>query len=224
MKPAFIKFGNDKKPHSAREEFVHALTHGVGAALAAVGLVFLVLKVLDLDSVSALLSVTLYAGCMVLLYVSSTLYHGSHKTSLQPLFKIFDHSAIYLKIAGTYTPIAIITLQTTLAIWVLAGVWIAAIIGVALKFTAFMRKAHKEKWLLSLLLYLAMGWSGLLLVFPLYQELPGGFGWIVAGGLSFTIGTIFYAIRSVPYMHAVWHMFVMAGSACHFVAIYVYVL
>lgn len=224
MKRALIKFGNDKEPHSAREEFVHALTHGVGAILAAIALVFLVLKATGLESVSAVLSVSLYAGCAVLLYVSSTLYHGAHKSSLQPLFKMFDHSAIYLKIAGTYTPIALITLQTTAAIWVLAGVWIAAIVGVTLKTIAFFRKAGHEKWLLSLLLYLAMGWSGLLLVYPLYQELPGGFAWIVAGGLSFTFGTIFYAIRSVPYMHAVWHLFVLAGSACHFVAIYYYVI
>ncbi len=219
-----IKFGNDKMPHSASEEFVHALTHGVAAVLAAVALVFLVLKVTGLDSTSALLSVTLYAGCVVLLYVSSTLYHGAHQSPLQPLFKLFDHSAIYFKIAGTYTPIAIITLQTTMAIWVLIGVWGAAFVGAGLKLTAFMTKATKEKWLLSLMIYLAMGWSGVLLMQQLYEQLPVGFLWIVAGGLFFTVGTLFYAIRTVPYMHAVWHLFVMAGSACHFVAVYFYVI
>ncbi len=224
MRGTNIKFGEDKEPHTAAEEFVHALTHGIGAVLASIALVFLVLKVAGLNNTTAVLSVSIYAACVVLLYVASTLYHGFHLRPQQPFFKLLDHSAIYFKIAGTYTPLVVITLQTTLAIWILIGVWVAAIIGTAMKLFAYLRKAGKEHWLLSLSVYLAMGWSGIFMLKPLYEQMPGGLAWIVAGGLCFTVGTIFYAIRSVRYMHAVWHVFVMAGSACHFVAVYFYVL
>lgn len=224
MQTLRLEFGEDRGAHTASEEIVHALTHGLGAILASIALVFLVLKVAGLDDLTSTISVTIYAACVVLLYVSSTLYHGGYQSPHQPLFKLFDQSAIYFKIAGTYTPFAIITLQTTMALWVLIGIWGAALVGTAIRCTDFARDTGKANWLLSLFIYLAMGWSGVFVILQLYEQSPGGFAWVVAGGLCFTFGTIFYAIHNIRFMHAIWHVFVLAGSACHFVAVYFYVI
>lgn len=211
--------------YSPSEEVWHAVTHGIGAVLAAVALVFLILKAADVGGVSAMVAAALYGGFMLVMYVCSTLYHSFFKSRLQPFFKFLDHSAIYFKIAGAYTPFALITLPTTVGIWVMVGAWGAAVLGAGLKFKAYLNKSGKKFSPVSLILYLAMGWAGVLMIGELIDRLPGAaIWWLIAGGICYTVGAIFYALKRVPYTHAVWHVFVMAGSACHFVTIYVYVM
>ncbi|WP_417458387.1 PAQR family membrane homeostasis protein TrhA [Kordiimonas sp.] len=211
--------------YSPSEEVWHAVTHGIGAILAAVALVFLILKAADVGGISVMVAAALYGGFMLVMYVCSTLYHSFFKSRLQPFFKFLDHSAIYFKIAGAYTPFALITLPTAVGVWVMIGAWGAAILGAALKFRAYLNKSGKKFSPVSLLLYLGMGWAGVLMIGELMDRLPSAaIWWLMAGGVCYTVGALFYALKRVPYTHAVWHVFVMAGSACHFITIYVYVM
>ncbi len=213
------------RSYSPSEEAWHAVTHGIGAVLAAVALVFLILKAADMGGVSVMVAAALYGGFMLVMYVCSTLYHSFFKSRLQPFFKFLDHSAIYFKIAGAYTPFALITLPTTVGVWVMIGAWGAAVLGAGLKFRAYLNKSGKKFSPVSLLLYLGMGWAGVLMIGELMDRLPSAaIWWLMAGGICYTVGALFYALKRVPYTHAVWHVFVMAGSACHFITIYVYVM
>ncbi len=212
------------RPYSVREEFWHAVTHGFGIVFGIGAFVFLLMKVMGQDSVSVF-AVSLYAACMILMYSCSTLYHSMFKSKLQPFFKMLDHSAIYFKIAGSYTPFALITLPPTTGFWVMVGVWGAALSGTAFKLIAYIRKSGKKMSYVSLATYLAMSWAGVLMVPPLADVLPTtAINWLIAGGLCYTLGAVFYAIKSVAYFHVVWHVFVLAGSICHFIAIYFYVI
>ena len=213
------------RDYSAAEEAWHAITHGVAAVLAAVGLVFLIMKAAEVGGVSVMAAALLYGGFMVVMYVCSTLYHSFFQSRFTPFLKMLDHSSIYFKIAGAYTPFALITLPTTAGIWVMIGAWGAAVLGAALKFRGFLRQSAKKFSPVSLLLYLGMGWAGVLMIGELMDRLPtAAIWWLIAGGLCYTVGALFYALKRVPYTHAVWHVFVMAGSACHFITIYVYVM
>jgi len=213
------------RDYSLAEEVTHAVTHGVGALLAVAALVVLVMKAAHTGGAQEIVAVSLYAGFTIVMYLASTLYHSLFKTKARGFFKLLDHSAIYFKIAGTYTPFALITLPTTVGVWVMIGAWGAAVLGAALKARAFVRKAAKKFSPLSLGLYLAMGWAGVLMLGELRDRLPGAaIWWVVAGGLCYTVGAVFYALKRIPYTHAVWHVFVLAGSACHFIAIYEYVV
>jgi len=212
------------RPYSIREEILHAGTHGIGVLLALVALVFLVSKAMGQGGI-AVAAVSIYAGCMVLMYLCSTLYHSAFKSKYQPFLKMLDHSSIYFKIAGGYTPFALISLPTTIGLWVMAGAWAAALTGTIFKLVAYLRKSGKKFNWISLAIYLGMGWAGVLMISPLAAVLPSdAIFWLFAGGGCYTIGAIFYTIKSVAYFHAVWHLFVLAGSSCHFVAIYCYVV
>jgi hemolysin III len=208
--------------YTAAEEWVHAGSHGLGVALAACALVMLLLKA---DGTLQISAVAIYGGCMILMYLCSTLYHAAYNSAAQPFLKMLDHASIYFKIAGSYTPLALISLPTSTGLWVLAGAWAAALTGTVFKLTAFVKKSGRRLNYVSLAMYLAMGWAGLLMISPLSEALPdAAIYWLLAGGACFSIGAIFYAIKSVPYFHAIWHVFVLAGSACHFAAIYCYVI
>ncbi len=214
---------NILQQYSLREEILHAATHGVAALLSVVALVFLLMKV-DSGPVG-IVAVSLYGGAMIAMFTSSTLYHSLFATKAAGFFKMLDHSAIYLKIAGSYAPFALITLPVSTGVWVMVGAWGAAVLGISLKLRAFLKKTGKRFSLTSLLLYLAMGWAGILMIAPLSDALPPvAIKWIIAGGLAYTIGAVFYAMKKWPYTHVIWHLFVVAGAACHFVAIYRYVI
>lgn len=213
------------RDYSLGEEVAHAISHGVAALGAIVALIFLVIKAAEVGGATEITAVSLYAGCMVFMFTASTLYHSLFKTKARDFFKMLDHSAIYFKIAGTYTPFALVTLPATMGAWVAVGAWSAALLGTALKARAFVRKSAKKFSPLSLGLYLAMGWAAVLMMGELAARLPEvAITWIVAGGLSYTVGAIFYALKKIPYTHAIWHVFVVAGAACHFIAIYLYVI
>lgn len=210
------------RAYSVVEEWLHAGSHAVGAALAVVALVALLLKA---DGVTPIVAVSVYAGCMILMYACSAIYHGAYKSRFQPFLKMLDHASIYFKIAGSYTPFALISLPSATGLWVLAGAWVAAVAGTGFKLTAYLRKTGKKLSYVSLAVYLLMGWAGVLMIGPLSDVLPdAAIYWLFAGGVCFSVGAVFYAIKSVPYFHAIWHLFVMAGSACHFATIYCYVI
>jgi hemolysin III len=198
------------------EEIAHSVTHGLGAALSVVGLVLLVVRAVRADDPWRVVSFAIFGATMILLYVSSTLYHALRPPRARRVFKILDHSAIYLLIAGTYTPFLLVSLRGAWG-WSLFGVvWGLTAAGVVFK--AFFAGRYK---LLSTLLYLGLGWLIVVAVKPLLALVPAGaLGWVLAGGLAYSLGTVFYLWRAMKYHHAVWHVFVLAGTFCHFWAVY----
>jgi hemolysin III len=202
------------------EERANVATHGIGALLALAGLAVLVSSAARLGGVRLVASVSVYGTMLVLLYSASTAYHAAVSARARHLAKIIDHASIYLLIAGTYTPFTLVTMRGAWG-WSLFGtVWGLAALGVAAE--AFW--VYRPKWL-SAAVYLAMGWMIVLPGKYLVAALPtGGLVLLLAGGLCYSLGTIFYVMKRVRYMHAVWHAFVMAGSACHFFAVILYVL
>ena len=223
---AKARFANAaERAHTAAEEAWHAATHGIGVPLAVVGLVFLVLKASQTGGSTEVAAASVYGGSMVLLYLASTVYHAAFGSAFQPFLGALDHSAIYVKIAGSYTPFAVLTLEGGTGTAILIAVWAAAVLGIVFKLTAhFVSRIENFEWI-SLAAYIGMGWVGVLVIVPLFTNLPlAGFVWLIAGGLCFTVGAGFYAWKRPRYTHTVWHLFVLAGSACHFVSIYGFVL
>lgn len=202
------------------EEKLNAATHGLGASLALAGLFILVVASYLHGSVWHLVSFSIYGASLVLLYLASTLYHSFADAKLKYIFRILDHAAIYLLIAGTYTPFTLVLLHGTLGWTIFGVVWGLAVIGIV--FQVFFVTRFK---LLSTICYIGMGWLMLAFVKPMIAVLPAsGLAWLIAGGLFYTVGAVFYVYRWFPYNHAVWHLFVLAGSAAHFITILYYVL
>ncbi len=203
-----------------REELASALTHGVGAAAALAGGAVLI-ALAARDGTGWQLSAAIVFGiCLLLLYVASTLYHAVAHPVAKTRLKVFDHCAIYLLIAGTYTPFTLIGLRGTLGWSLFAAVWTLALAGVVFKL--FYTGRFK---LLSTLIYVAMGWLIMLAIKPVMAALDGWtLGWLIGGGLFYTLGTYFYHRESIRYSHAIWHLFCVAGSVCHYIAVMAQVL
>ena len=206
--------------YSLAEERINALTHGIGTALAVTGLVLLIVFAVMYGDIWHVVSFSIYGSTLVLMYLVSTLYHALRNRKAKDILKVLDHSAIYLLIAGTYTPFTLITLHGRLG-WTLFGVvWGLAAAGIVFKI--FFVKRFR---ILSTILYLLMGWLVISVVKPLVAGIPGpGLAWLVAGGLMYSSGTVFYIRKKKAFNHAIWHVFVMAGSVCHFLAVLLYVL
>lgn len=199
-------------------EVFNAITHGLGFLLSIAALVFLVRKGLEMGGVVEVTSYAVYGTTLILLYLCSTLYHSLTFTKAKQFMRILDHSSIFLLIAGTYTPYTLITISGRLGVLLTVIIWSIAILGVIYK-TLWFKKFQG----LSLWLYISMGWISLFFLNYLYRGLGlEGFIWLVAGGLSFTVGAIFYRMKYVPFMHVVWHLFVLAGTVCMFFSIYLY--
>lgn len=205
---------------SKREEIANAITHGIGAILSIAMLVLLIVFASIGGNVWHIVSVSIYGITMLLLYVSSTLVHSFPPGKAKDLFEIFDHSAIYLFIAGTYTPILLVPLRDTLG-WTLFGVvWGIAILGILFK--VFFVKRFV---VLSTVFYVLMGWLIILAWGPLTAEVPAaGITYLVVGGVMYSIGAIFYVWRSFTYHHMVWHLFVLGGSILHFFSVFFYII
>lgn len=205
----------DRREQSPREELANALTHGIGTALAIAALVVMIVFAALKGTARTVVSVTLFGSAMALLYLFSTLYHALRPGKAKRVFRVLDHAAIFVLIAGTYTPFCLVTLRGAWG-WSLFGVvWGIALLGISLKASLGLRW---EK--LSLLLYLAMGWVVIIAAYPLYQRLAmPGILWLLAGGACYTGGAAFYAWKRLPLNHAVWHLWVLAGSACHVVSV-----
>lgn len=208
----------DYNPH---EESINALSHAFGALLALLGAVALYSGSTGVLSTMQQLGLGVYATSLIVLFTSSALYHHSRQPRLRVRLKQLDHAAIYALIAGTYTPFLMISLAGhPKAEPLLIALWLVALLGVVFKLFFIHRFA-----VLSLLAYLVMGWAVLWVLPDVKQALPPyGFYLLLAGGVSYTLGSVFYAIKTIPYGHAIWHGFVLLGAALHFWAIYAYVL
>ncbi|WP_407408356.1 hemolysin III family protein [Peribacillus sp.] len=206
--------------YTKKEEVFNAITHGIGVLLSIAALVLLIIFSAHQGSASLIVISIIYGVSMLLLYVASTLVHSFPEGKLKDLFEIFDHSAIYIFIAGTYTPIMLLVIQGALG-WTLLGVvWGVAVVGVIFK--AFFVKKFLY---LSTILYIAMGWMIVLAWGPLTNTMPAaGIQLLIAGGLLYTFGAIFYVWRGFPFHHAVWHLFVLAGSVAHFFVVLLYII
>lgn len=203
--------------YSFAEELVNAITHGIGAMLSVAALTLMVVVA---NNGLALTSAIVYGSSMILLFLASTLYHAITHTPTKQVMKMLDHCAIYLLIAGTYTPFMLISLQGAWGYTLLSVVWSLAAVGICFK-VVFKQRFEK----LSLMTYLGMGWLVVVAMPEMISNVAfGGLVLIASGGVAYTLGAVFYAIKKIPFNHAIWHLFVLAGSVCHFLAVYLYVI
>jgi hemolysin III len=202
------------------EEVANSITHGVGLALSVIGLGVLIALACLYGSALHIASCSVYGATLVILYTASTLYHSFRSPRIKHIFKIIDHCAIYLLIAGTYTPFTLVMLRGGWG-WSLFGiVWMLSFVGIVFKLF-FVNKFQ----IISTIIYVLMGWLAIVAIKPMAQAMPlNCILWLLAGGLFYTIGVLFFAWHKIPYNHAIWHLFVIAGSLCHFCAVMLYVL
>ncbi|MDR5589816.1 PAQR family membrane homeostasis protein TrhA [Christiangramia sp. SM2212] len=214
--------GRIKKPkyYSPEEERLNIISHGVGFVLSIVALVLLILKANKLGDAKHLVSFIIFGASMVLVYAASTFYHSAKNHRLRIRLNILDHAAIYILIAGTYTPFALVTLDGMTGWTILWVVWGMALIGVILKL--FYAGRYQ---LLSTIMYVAMGWLIIFAINPLIENLSTeGIWWLFTGGIFYTIGAILFMQNRIPFNHAIFHIFVLLGTFAHFVSIYFYIL
>jgi hemolysin III len=209
-----------KKHYTLGEEIANSVAHGIGAALSIAALVVLVVLSLNTGDCVSVASFSIYGATLVVLYLSSTMYHSIANEKAKIVFRYMDHISIYLLIAGTYTPVALVLLGGVWG-WTLFGIiWGLAATGIVFKVLCFGR----HEWV-SLSIYVLMGWVAVVAAKPLMEVMPFGmFLWLLAGGLFYTLGVIFYVIEKVKYFHFIWHLFVMAGSVSHFFGIVFYLV
>lgn len=210
----------DVKFYTPLEERLNIASHAMGLVLSLLGLVLLLLRAIPYGNALNTVSVAIYGASMIALYAASTAYHSSTKPDIRRRLRVVDHASIYVLISGTYTPFMLITLKGAIGWTLFAITWGMALTGITLKlfFTGRFN-------LLSTLMYVFMGWLIIFAIKPMIAAMPpGGMTWLVAGGLAYTFGALLYAIKSIPYNHAIFHLFVLAGSICHFIAVYEYVL
>ena len=206
--------------YSLSEEIANSVTHGVGAALAVAALSVLVTYAGLFGDAWRVVGFSIYGASLVLLYLFSTLYHAFQNPKVKAVFRVLDHAAIFLLIAGSYTPLTLVTLRGAWG-WTLFGViWAFAVVGI-ITTVAFL---HAPRWVTAGI-YVIMGWLAIVAIKPLVAALPtGGLVLLAAGGLSYTGGVVFYVWERLPFNHAVWHLFVLGGSACHYFCMMFYVL
>ncbi len=208
-----------ERPQSLGEEIANSISHGVTLLAVLIAAPFLVVAAAQRGDAADIVGASIFAATMVLLYATSMLYHALPPTRVKRVFQILDHGAIYLLIAGTYTPFTLGALRGPWG-WTLFGlVWTMALAGVAVKAVGGIRYPR-----VSTALYLTMGWIAVIAIKPMWQLIPGwGLFWLLAGGLAYTLGVAFFATDGrVRYGHFVWHLFVAAGTACHFIAVFGY--
>jgi len=207
----------EKRICTPKEELLNSLTHGIGAGLAVTALAILVSTSGDTWRV---VSFAIYGSCLVILYLASAFYHAFKAPGAKRIFRILDHTAIFLLIAGSYTPITLVAMRGAWG-WTLFGlIWGLALAGVVLEVFFI----DRLRWL-TLATYVGMGWLVIIAVKPLVDALPwGALAWLAAGGLLYTGGVVFYVWEKLPFGHAIWHLFVLGGSACHFFCFLFYVL
>ncbi len=206
--------------YSNFEEKLNIWSHFIGLLLSVVGLVLLIRRAIDLENTWAIVSFPIFGVSMIILYLASTLYHFSKKPKLRYRLNIFDHAAIYVLIAGSYTPFALVSLNGKEGYTIFLIVWTIALFGIIFKvfFTG-------RFTILSTILYVAMGWLIIFSGQSLMKSLNfNGLIWLISGGISYTIGAVLYSINKIKFNHAIFHVFVLLGTLCHFIAVYFYVI
>ena len=207
-----------ERQQSLGEELANSISHGIGALAALVATPFLIGHAVQGGSTAFVVGTSVFAATVVLLYVGSTLYHALPRGKAKRVFRIIEHSAIYLLIAGTYTPFTLGVLRGPWGWSLIAIVWALAVTGVLLKSVGGVRHP-----VLSMVLYLGMGWLMVVAARPLWLRVPlSGLVWLVVGGLAYTAGVAFYGAKRLRYGHFVWHLFVLAGTTCHWIAVRFY--
>jgi hemolysin III len=212
--------GKEVRYYDPKEEKLNVITHGIGLILSIVALVLLVVYSSLYGNARQITSFSIFGASLIVLYSASTLYHYSKDPKLRNRLNIFDHASIYVLIAGTYTPFALVTLQGTVG-WIIFGIsWGLALTGIIFKlfFTGRFDK-------LSTITYVLMGWIIIFAIKPLVNNLPlNGLLWLAAGGILYTVGAVLYSMNKIKYNHAIFHIFVLLGSFCHFMSAFFYVL
>lgn len=207
-----------ERRQSLGEEIANSVSHGLGLVAALVGLPFLLAAAIRSGDLLSIIGASVFAATVVILYLASTVYHALPHGKAKPIAQIVDHGAIFLLIAGTYTPFTLGALRGVWGWTLTAIVWGLAVAGVLLKTVVGVRYRT-----LSLFLYLSMGWLMIVAVRPLVLRVPWpGLAWLLAGGLAYTAGVAFFTAKRLRYAHLVWHLFVLAGTACHFIAVRYY--
>jgi hemolysin III len=207
-----------EKLYTDKEERLNILTHGLGLIMSIIGSVALLIKAFHLHSPIVYISFIIYGIGVTTMFLASTLYHSANNPKKRKSLNVFDHSAIYLTIAGSYTPISLLTLPSVWGIPVLISVWMIGSTGIILKF--FFIGTFPR---LSTVMYVLMGWVIVVALKPLINSMEtAGLIWLLAGGLAYTLGALFYQIKGLRYNHAIFHVFVLIGAACHYIVIYSY--
>ena len=209
-----------KRSYTVGEEIFSAITHGVGAALSVVALVLMLIKTIADGNAVSVFSAAVFGVSLIILYMMSTLYHALTPKTAKKVFRIFDHATIFLLIAGTYTPYVLLALSGNVRILLFCILWVLAAVGIT--FDSIMLDKFRK---IEMLLYVGMGWCILFASENLLANLaPRGTLLLFTGGVLYTVGIIFYALKKIPYMHPIWHLFVLGGSIFHFFSVYLYVL
>lgn len=215
-----MKQRTEETRYTLGEEIANSVTHGIGTVLAITGMIVLILVASRQGDAWRIISCSVFGTTLILSYLSSTLYHSIPQVRTKQLLRSLDHAAIYLLIAGTYTPFMLVNLRGPWGWSIFGAVWGIAVLGVIMK-TTFFGKIRS----FSTVIYLVMGWIALIAIKPMISALdPEGIKLLVMGGLTYSAGVIFYAWKKLPYNHAIWHLFVLAGSGFHFFAILYYVV
>ncbi|MUP15608.1 hemolysin III family protein [Ancylomarina euxinus] len=207
------------KTYSPLEEKINIYSHALGFIASFIGTLFLIRKAYLSGDMAQMVSFGIFGLSMMILFAASTLYHRAKEPDKRSRLRIFDHAAIYVLIAGTYTPFCLLTLPEKTGLIVFIVVWVFALVGITIKLFFTGRFS-----LLSTLMYLFMGWMVIFIIKPLYQHLSTeGLTWLFSGGLAYTIGAILYSIKRIPFNHAIFHILVLLGCFCHYMGIYLYV-
>lgn len=206
--------------YSLGEEIANSITHGIGIILAIVALVVLTVLAGIYGNIWHIVSVSVYSTTLILLYMASTLYHSIQQLRVKGILRVLDHAAIFLLIAGTYTPFTLVNLRGPWGWWLFGVIWGFAVLGVIFQLSMMRR------WrVVSMVLYVGMGWAVVVAIKPMIVSVAaGGIVFLVLGGLAYTTGILFYRWDKLKYHHAIWHLFVLAGSILHFFAVLLYVI
>jgi hemolysin III len=206
--------------YSVREELVHALTHGIGVILSIAGLSWMLYVSIAAADPWSIVASSVYGATLIALFLASTIYHSMYRSQHREVFKLLDHCAIYLLIAGTYTPFLLVAMRSDTGWWLFGTIWALATAGIVKKL--WFRNRFPRVALAS---YLAMGWLVVVAAPQLAAAIgPDGMAWLFAGGVSYSVGAIFYVLNRMPFNHAVWHVFVLGGGVCHFMSVALHVL
>jgi len=206
--------------YSPLEEKTNVISHAIGFVLGIVALVLMVVRASTYGNAWHIVSVSIFGASLICLYAASTIYHSARDPKIRGRLRVVDHATIYVLIAGTYTPFVLVTLNGWVGWVIFAASWTMAVTGIILKLF-FTGKYN----LLSTLMYVFMGWMIIFAIKPLVNSLSAdGLWWLMAGGVAYTVGAILYSIKQIKFNHAIFHMFVLLGSFCHFVSVYFYVL